>query len=81
MLPCIDPSVRIVTKSPKVGPLLIFSISLSYPFNCGVDGHVDIAGETAGGPTEVGSRGGSGGHIVVARIDLGPKNNLTISRN
>jgi hypothetical protein len=25
---CIDPSVRIVTKSPKVGPLLIFSISL-----------------------------------------------------
>ncbi len=25
---CIDPSVRIVTKSLKVGPLLIFSISL-----------------------------------------------------
>jgi hypothetical protein len=25
----IDPSVRIVTKSPKVGPLLIFSISLA----------------------------------------------------
>jgi hypothetical protein len=25
---CIDPSVGIVTKSPKVGPLLIFSISL-----------------------------------------------------
>jgi hypothetical protein len=25
---CIDASVRIVTKSPKVGPLLIFSISL-----------------------------------------------------
>jgi hypothetical protein len=25
---CIDDSVRIVTKSPKVGPLLIFSISL-----------------------------------------------------
>ncbi len=25
---CIDPSERIVTKSPKVGPLLIFSISL-----------------------------------------------------
>ncbi len=28
---CIDPSVRIVTKSPKVGPLLIFSISLVCP--------------------------------------------------
>jgi hypothetical protein len=27
---CIDPSVRIVTKSPKIGPL-IFSISLVYP--------------------------------------------------
>jgi hypothetical protein len=26
---CIDPSVRIVTKSPKVEPLLIFSISLA----------------------------------------------------
>ncbi len=26
---CIDPPVRIVTKSPKVEPLLIFSISLS----------------------------------------------------
>jgi hypothetical protein len=26
--PYIDPSVRILTKSPKVGPLLIFSISL-----------------------------------------------------
>jgi hypothetical protein len=25
---CIDPSVRIVTKSPKAGPLVIFSISL-----------------------------------------------------
>jgi hypothetical protein len=25
---CIDASVRIVTKSPKVGPLLIFCISL-----------------------------------------------------
>jgi hypothetical protein len=25
---CIDPSVQIVTKFPKVGPLLIFSISL-----------------------------------------------------
>ncbi len=25
---CIDASVRIVTKSPKVGPLLIFSISI-----------------------------------------------------
>jgi hypothetical protein len=28
VLSCIDPSVRIVTKSLKVGPLLIFSISL-----------------------------------------------------
>jgi hypothetical protein len=28
VLSCIDPSVRIVTKYPKVGPLLIFSISL-----------------------------------------------------
>jgi hypothetical protein len=27
-MPCIDLSVPIVTKSPKVGPLLIFSISL-----------------------------------------------------
>jgi hypothetical protein len=27
VLSCIDPFVRIVTKSPKVGPLLIFSIS------------------------------------------------------
>ncbi len=27
---CIDPSVRIATKSPKVEPLLIFSISLMY---------------------------------------------------
>ncbi len=26
---CIDASVRIVTKSPKMGPLLIFSISLA----------------------------------------------------
>jgi hypothetical protein len=25
---CINASVRIVTKSPKVGPLLVFSISL-----------------------------------------------------
>ncbi len=30
---CRDPSVRIVTKSLKVGPLLIFSISLVYPMN------------------------------------------------
>jgi hypothetical protein len=29
VLSCIDPSVRIVTKSPKVGPLLIFSVSLT----------------------------------------------------
>jgi hypothetical protein len=29
VLSCIGPSVRIVTKSPKVGPLLIFSISLT----------------------------------------------------
>ncbi len=28
VLSCIDPSVGMVTKSPKVGPLLIFSISL-----------------------------------------------------
>ncbi len=28
---CIDASVQIVTKSPKVGPLLIFSISLCGP--------------------------------------------------
>ncbi len=28
---CIDPSIRIVTKTPKVGPLLIFSISLVQP--------------------------------------------------
>ncbi len=28
MTSCIDASVRIVTKSPKVGPLLIFSNSL-----------------------------------------------------
>ncbi len=28
MTSCIEPSVRIVTKSPKVGPLLIFPISL-----------------------------------------------------
>ncbi len=28
MTSCIDPSVRIMTKSLKVGPLLIFSISL-----------------------------------------------------
>jgi hypothetical protein len=28
MTSCIDPSVRIVTKSPKAGPLHIFSISL-----------------------------------------------------
>jgi hypothetical protein len=28
---CIDPSVRIVTKSPKVRPLLIFSIYLCTP--------------------------------------------------
>jgi hypothetical protein len=27
---CIDASVRIVTKSPKVEPLLIFSISLTF---------------------------------------------------
>jgi hypothetical protein len=53
---------------------------MAYPFNGGIDGHIDIAGETAGGPTQVGSRGG-GGHVIVARIDLGPKNNLTISRN
>jgi len=50
---------------------------MAYPFNGGVDGHIDIAGETAGGPTQVGSRGGGCRHIVVARIDLGPKNNLT----
>ncbi len=30
MTSCIDPSVRIVTKSPKVEPLLIFSISLTH---------------------------------------------------
>jgi hypothetical protein len=28
LMSCIDASVRIVTKSPKEGPLLIFSISL-----------------------------------------------------
>jgi hypothetical protein len=28
VISCIDTSVQIVTKSPKVGPLLIFSISL-----------------------------------------------------
>ncbi len=28
VLSCIDPSVWIVSKSPKVGPLLMFSISL-----------------------------------------------------
>ncbi len=50
---------------------------MAYPFNGGVDGHIDIAGETAGGPTQVGSRGGGCRHIVVARIDLGPENNLT----
>jgi hypothetical protein len=27
VMSCVDPSVRIVTKSPKLGPLLIFSIS------------------------------------------------------
>jgi hypothetical protein len=32
---CVDPSVRIVTKSPKVGPLLIFSISLGGHQCCG----------------------------------------------
>jgi hypothetical protein len=31
VMSCIDASVRIVTKSPKVGPLLIFSISLVDP--------------------------------------------------
>ncbi len=39
VMSCIDPSVRIVTKSPTVGPLLIFSISLVcdlqiYAFPC-----------------------------------------------
>jgi hypothetical protein len=34
---CIDPSVRIVTKSPKVGPLLIFSISLFFYLSLCVD--------------------------------------------
>ncbi len=29
VMSCIDPSVRIVTKSPKVGPLLIVSVSLN----------------------------------------------------
>jgi hypothetical protein len=28
---CIEASVRLVTKSPKVGPLIIFSISLTVP--------------------------------------------------
>jgi hypothetical protein len=32
---CIDASVRIVTKSPKVGPLLIFSISLDSSLRTG----------------------------------------------
>jgi hypothetical protein len=36
LLSCIDPSVRKVTKSPKVGPLLIFSISLG-SFNIAVE--------------------------------------------
>jgi hypothetical protein len=27
---CIDPFMRMVTKSPKIGPLLIFSMSLTY---------------------------------------------------
>jgi hypothetical protein len=31
VMSCIDPFVRIVTKSPKVGPLLIFSIALGQP--------------------------------------------------
>ncbi len=31
MTSCIDPSARIVTNSLKVGPLLIFSISLHLP--------------------------------------------------
>jgi hypothetical protein len=34
---CIDLSVRIVTKSPKAGPPLIFSISLGSPENNGPD--------------------------------------------
>jgi hypothetical protein len=54
---------------------------MAYPFNGGIDGHIDIAGETASGPTQVGSRGGGCRHIVVARIDLGPENNLKTSRN
>jgi hypothetical protein len=51
-------------------------MSLAYPFNGGVDGHINIAGKAASGPTQVGSRGGGGRHIVVARIDLCPENNL-----
>ena len=38
MMSCNDPSVRIVTKSPKVGPLLIFSISL-------ITQYTQVAGE------------------------------------
>jgi hypothetical protein len=33
VMSCIDASVQIVTKSPKVGPLLTFSISLIYSQN------------------------------------------------
>jgi hypothetical protein len=45
VLSCIDPSVRIVTKSPKVGPLLLFYISLGQTMTFGTCLHrVEVYG-------------------------------------
>jgi hypothetical protein len=54
---CLDPSERTVTKSPKVGPLLIFSISLVHTKEDIIDGTLtseNIAEEWGGGGQHLG---------------------------
>jgi hypothetical protein len=82
VMSCIDPSVRIVTKSSKVGPLLILSISLSKvadPDPDPPDPHVFGPPGSGSISQRYGSRSGSGSgsgpfyhHAKIARKTLIP---------